>query len=239
MQRYFVKKDNEKIIIDNNDFHHIKDVMRIKDGGNIICVYDNKSFLCEINYFNNSYQINEIKEITKDVELPKKVILYQALIKNDKFDLVIQKATELGASDIVPTIFSRSVVKVEENKKDNKLIRYEKIAKEACEQSHRQIIPNIRDFENVMNIKLDENTLGLMAYEANGDYKSFYNVLQDVEKYQNIAIVVGPEGGFAPNEVAYLEKIGFKNISLGKRILRSETASMFALSIVSHYLEGK
>ena len=239
MQRYFVRKENEKLILDSNDFHHIKDVMRIKDGGNIICVYDNKSFLCEIHYSNSQYQITEIEEITKDVELPKKVILYQALIKNDKFDLVIQKATELGASDIVPTVFARSVVKVEENKKDNKLIRYEKIAKEACEQSHRQVIPNIRDFINVCKITLDENTLGLMAYENNGDYKSFYNALENVGNYQNIAIVVGPEGGFAPNEVEYLKKIGFKSISLGKRILRSETASMYALSVVSHYLEGK
>lgn len=239
MQRYFVSKMNDNFVLENNDLHHVKDVMRIKDGGNIICVYNNKSFLCEIRYSNQNYHINIIEEITKDVELPKRVTLYQAVIKNDKFDLIIQKATELGASDIVPTIFSRSVVKVEDNKKDNKLIRYQKIAKEACEQSHRQVIPNIHDFENVLKISLDSQTLGLIAYENNGDFKSFSKNLENLENYTNVAIVVGPEGGFAPNEVEYLKKIGFKSISLGKRILRSETASMYALSIVSHYLEGK
>ena len=121
MQRYFVKKENEKIVLSSQDLHHIKDVMRIKSNGQIVCVFDNASYLCKIEYDNDSYDVKIIEEITKDVELPKDVILYQALIKNDKFDLVIQKATELGVSMIYPTIFSRSVVKVEKDKMDKKL----------------------------------------------------------------------------------------------------------------------
>lgn len=238
MQRYFVKKENDKFILSESDFHHIKNVMRMKNNDEMICVYDNHSFLCAINYINNSYEIKILNEITKDVELNKQVILYQALIKNDKFDLVMQKATELGVSDIVPTIFSRSVVKVDDNKKDNKLVRYERIVKEACEQSHRQIMPKIHQYINVKNITLDEDTLGLIAYENNGDFSSFYNSLKDVENYKKIAIVIGPEGGFSDDEVKYLTSIGFKNVSLGKRILRSETASMYALSVIAFYLEG-
>ena len=239
MQRYFVSKENENFILSNSDFHHVKDVMRIKNDGQLICVYENKSYLCSINYFENGYKINVIEEITKDVELNKKVILYQAVIKNDKFDLVIQKATELGVTDIVPTIFSRSVVKVDDSKKDNKLNRYEKIVKEACEQSHRLVLPVIHNYQKVKTIKLDEDTLGLIAYENNGDYASFKNALLDVDKYNKVAIVIGPEGGFSNDEVDYLVKNGFKNISLGKRILRSETASMYALSVIANYLEGK
>ena len=238
MQRYFVSKENEKFVLNSNDFHHIKDVMRIKSNGNIICICDNHSYLCSIEYDNSSYDIKIIEEITKDVELTKDVILYQALIKNDKFDLVIQKATELGVTDIVPTAFSRSVVKVEKEKQESKINRYNKIVKEACEQSHRQILPVIHPYIDVKKIKLDEDTLGLIAYENNGNYHSFYEALKDINNYRKIAIVIGPEGGFSDDEVSYLKNEGFKSISLGKRILRSETASMYALSVIGYYLEG-
>ena len=239
MQRYFVEKINEKFILSDSDFHHIKNVMRVKNNENIVCVFDNHSYLCKINYTATSYELEVVEEISKDVELTKQVILYQALIKNDKFDLVIQKSTELGVSKIVPTIFSRSVVKVDESKKDNKLSRYEKIVKEACEQSRRQSLPFIDNYIKVKSIKLDDDTLGLIAYENNGDYKSLSNALNELDKYKKVAIVIGPEGGFSDDEVAYLQSIGFKNVSLGKRILRSETASMFLLSVIAHYIEGR
>ena len=239
MQRYFVSKVNDKFVLSDNDFHHIKNVMRIKNNDHIVCVYDNHSYICQINYIANNYELNIIEEITKDVELNKQVILYQALIKNDKFDLVIQKSTELGVSTIVPTVFSRSVVKVDDSKKDNKLFRYEKIVKEACEQSRRQSLPFIDNYTKVKNIKLDDDTLGLIAYENNGDYKSLSNALNELDKYNKVAIVIGPEGGFSEDEVSYLQSIGFKNVSLGKRILRSETASMYLLSVLAFYIEGK
>ena len=239
MQRYFVNKENDTFTLSSSDLHHVKDVMRIKNDGKIICVYNNQSYLCSINYFDNDYKINVIEEITKDVELNKQVILYQALIKNDKFDLVMQKATELGVTDIVPTIFSRSVVKVDDSKKDNKLSRYEKIVKEACEQSHRLVLPTIHNYQKVKTIKLDEDTLGLIAFENNGDYASFLHALEAINNYKKVAIVIGPEGGFSMDEVKYLEAQGFKNISLGKRILRSETASMYALSVLAFYLESR
>ena len=101
------------------------------------------------------------------------------------------------------------------------------------------VLPNIHSYQKVKTIKLDEDTLGLIAYENNGDYASFNNALKDIDNYNKIAIVIGPEGGFSNDEVEYLVKIGFKNISLGKRILRSETASMYALSVISFYLESR
>lgn len=239
MQRYFVKKEKNKLILNESDLHHIKNVMRIKSDDKIICILNNQSYLCKINYDETTYDIKIIEEISKDVELPKEIILYQALIKNDKFDFVIQKASELGVSKIVPTIFSRSIIKITENKKDNKIIRYQKIAKEACEQSHRQIIPEISNYLDVKNITLDNDTLGLIAYENNGDYLSFYKNLMNLQSYLKIALVIGPEGGFSEDELNYLKGIGFKSISLGKRILRSETASLYALSVLAYNLEGR
>ena len=237
MQRYFVKKLEDNFILQDNDFHHIKNVMRIKNHGHIICVFENKSYLCEITYDANNYQIKIIEEQTADVELEKKIILYQALIRNEKFDLVVQKACELGVSEIYPTIFERSVVKIDNDKKDNKLLRYNKIIKEACEQSHRQTLPTFNSYINVLDITLDENTLGLIAYENENEHCSFHNALNNLNDYDKVAIVIGPEGGFSKKEVECLLKKGFKSISLGKRILRSETASLYALSVLAYKIE--
>ena len=238
MQRYFVKKVNEQFQLLENDFHHIKDVMRIKDKGEIICIYNEQSYLCQIRYLNHSYKIEMIKELNQNTELCKKVILYQALIKNDKMDFIVQKATELGVSDFYPTIFSRSVIKVDKDKEDSKRNRYEKIAKEACEQSHRQVLPNIHTPISIKDIILEENTLGLMAYENNQIKNSFSCALKNLSHYDKIAVIIGPEGGFSENEVQSLIEKGFQSISLGKRILRSETAALYTLSVIAYYLEG-
>ncbi|MDY2888177.1 MAG: RsmE family RNA methyltransferase [Candidatus Caccosoma sp.] len=238
MQRYFVSKKNDKFILTDLDLHHIKDVMRIKSNGEIICVYDNKSYLCTITYNNSAYDIKIINERDNDVELSKDVILYQAVIKNEKFDLVVQKSCELGVKEIVPTIFERSVVKIDNKNIENKLNRYNKIIKEACEQSHRQVLANIKPFINVKDIKEDDDTLKIMAYENNNDKHSLKNVLNKIDNYKKIAIVIGPEGGFTIDEVNYLLSVGFISVSLGKRILRSETASIALLAIIASYLEG-
>ncbi|MCI5746101.1 MAG: 16S rRNA (uracil(1498)-N(3))-methyltransferase [Erysipelotrichaceae bacterium] len=239
MQRYFVDCINNNLILKESDFHHIKDVMRIKDNGEIICVFNNQSYLCKIHYVNDGYEISIVSNVTKDVELPKRIHLYQALIKNDKFDLVVQKATELGVSDIHPTIFSRSIVKISNDNEESKLARYYKICKEACEQSHRQVIPNIHHFIKVCDIFHGEKTLKIVAYEKKEDDNLFYRTLEKINDYEDVAVVIGPEGGFEKSEIEELEKNGFICVSLGKRILRSETASLYVLSIIAHYLERK
>ena len=239
MQRYFVEKELNQFRLKDGDFHHIKNVMRIKSGEQIICIFEHQSFLCTIFYKENDYEIKIIKPISLNVELNKPVILYQALIKNDKFDFIIQKACELGVYDIYPTIFSRSVVKVEKDKIESKLVRYNRIIKEACEQSHREVLATIHPYINIKDIQLDENTLGIVAYEKENIESSFLNVLKSSEDYEKIAIIIGPEGGFSEDEINYLLKHNFKCVSLGKRILRSETAAIYALSVIGFYLEGK
>ncbi len=236
MQRYFVTKENEKFILLDNDFHHIKDVMRLKNNDQIICIYDKKSYLCTISFDSTSYNINIIKEVTVDNEFKEKIILYQALIRNEKFDLVIQKATELGVSEIYPTICQRSIIKINNEKEEAKIKRYNKIIKEACEQSHRQEMAICHNYLNLNQIRIDNDTLGLIAYENEANYNSLNVVLKNIKDYKKIAIVIGPEGGFSFDEVQYLLNMGFQSVSLGKRILRSETASLYLLSILNYVL---
>ncbi len=238
MQHYFVKKENNNFRFNYNDFHHVKDVMRLKNNDEIICIFENKSFLCNILYTNNDYKINVIKELENDNELPIDIILYQALIKNDKFDLIIQKACELGVKEIYPLITSRSVVKIDKDNLNKKIMRYEKIVKEAAEQSTRLVCPSINEPINIKDIEIEKDTLPIIAYEKDQNVFSLQNILKDVKSYKKVAIVIGPEGGFSIEEINMLLNKGFKEVSLGKRILRAETASFFAISIISHYIEG-
>ena len=239
MQRYFIKKCEDKYRLQDGDFHHVKDVMRIKSGENIICILDGVSYMSTINYRNDDYEIILGDVLSNDNELNKKVIMYQALIKNDNFDFIIQKATELGVTDFYPVIFKRSVVKVNKDNYNSKLERYKKIIKEASEQSRRNVQMKIHNFIDVCNIKLHENELGLFAYENNKDKKALAKALDNIDKYESISYIVGPEGGFENSEVEYLERAGFLNVSLGNRIFRSETASIFGLSLIVHYIEGR
>lgn len=238
MQHYFVDKINDSFILKDNDFHHVKNVMRIKNMQEIVCIYDSRKYLCQIEYVASSYQIHVLHELKNSTELNKDIILYQALIKNDKFDFVIQKATELGVSKIVPTICKRSIIKVDKNNSLNKINRYQKIIKEASEQSTRSIQPTIDNFIDLKDIELDKDTLGLVAYEKDDDMKSLHNELTSLNEYQKVAIVIGPEGGFEKDEVELLIKKGFHVVSLGNRILRSETASLASIAIIAHYIES-
>lgn len=239
MQRYFVTEKNGQLELQAGDEHHIKNVMRLKNKDQVICLCNGKSYLCEINDRDQKICLRIVEELKQDTELSKELILYQAVIKNDHFDLVVQKATELGVKQIVPTICERSVVKVDNEKTENKkLMRYEKIVKEASEQSHRNDLCTISPYCQLKKISLPKDTLGLLAFEGNGNIHSFPEALKLLPQYEKIAVIVGPEGGFTKEEVHYLQSIGFINISLGKRILRSETASLYALSVLAFYLEG-
>ena len=178
--------------------------------------------------------IKIIKKLDEDSELKNHVTLYYCLSKGDKNDLVIQKATELGVKRIVLVSSKRCVVKYDNKNVDKKLERFKKIAKEASEQSHRLLIPDIEgplDLKKLDKVIQEKNLL--VAYEGNKDDKAFY-INKDID---SIGILIGPEGGLDLEEIKYLNNIGFINISLGKRILRTETAAIYALSVISNILE--
>ena len=235
MQRYFVNGDINNIIFLEQDIFHIQKVMRNKLKDHIEIVLNENAYLAEIDNI-NPLHVHIIEPILKEVELEKELVLFFPLTKSDKAELVIQKASELGASKIVFYRCQRCVIKLDQDSFNKKLNRYLAIAKEASEQCHRNKILNIEGVINLKDINkymLDRN---YVAYELEAGKTS--NLFMELTKEnKSTSFIVGPEGGFEKEEVEYLIKQGFKCISLGKRILRCETAAIYSLSIASFMLE--
>lgn len=249
MQRYFVDAENwtedEVKLIDNA--HHIMRVMRFEIGDSIICVHPNgKVALCKISALNERehyVKATIVEWIDSSAELPVKVTVLQSLPKGSKLDFVIQKGTELGATKFVLYESDRSVVKWNAKKRQNRIQRYEKIAQEASEQSGRNIVPKVVFSDNVEKFLQDESlasVVKLLAYEEEAKhnrYTSLYKELSMVKKGEAIVINIGPEGGFSDDEVAMFKNYGFTPVRLGKRILRTETAALYALASISYHFE--
>ena len=235
MQRYFVSLINEKIVFSEQDIFHIQKVMRNKVGDEIEIVYDNHAFLVAIDSL-NPLNVHIVNPILNDSELPHDLVLFFPLTKSDKIELVIQKATEIGATKIYLYRANRSVVKLDNDAFNKKLDRFVKIAKEASEQCHRLVVPEISGVLNVKDIKDHLSDFNLVAYELDaGKTSSFYDELERIDG--SISFIVGPEGGFEEYEIKALEEIGFKRVSLGKRILRMETAAIYGLSVIASFME--
>ncbi len=244
MQKYFISDDdfkNNKITSD--DVFHISNVMRYKAGDKILIGNNKKVFLAKINEITKSYVTYEIiEEKIGNTELPVFISIYQGYPKGDKLDDIIKNSTELGVSEIIPTLMKRSVFKLEEKKKDSKLTRFRKIAKEAAEQSERLIIPKIPDIISLKQIDFSKYDYKILCYEENArnnELKAFKNIIKQLKENDKVAIVIGPEGGIDETELNYLLSQGFIPASLGPRILRTETAPLYALSAISYELELK
>lgn len=233
MQRYFSHSINEySFILENKDIHHIKNVMRLKKGDKIEVVYDNITYLCQIEQLDN-FQIKIIEKMNEDKKIDCEIILAVSLIKEQKYDLVLQKATELGVNTIIPLNMERCVVKIDDKKFLKKKERWQSIVKEAAEQSKRTDIPQITDIMNIkdlQNIKADAK----IVLSTKKDKKLLNCYLQNLPFCAKIIIVVGPEGGITEKEENYLNEIGFESISLGSRIMRAETASIYITSIINY-----
>ena len=236
MQRYFatIKKD-ETVALTKEDEHHVLHVMRMKKGDEIEVVDNERLFLCRIDS-TNPLTISVIHEIANDVEINEDVTLLFALSKGDKNDLVIQKATELGVRKIALINSERTVVKYDNKDVAKKLERFQKIMKEASEQSHRLVVPELLGIFHLKELPKEVfSELNYVAYEKEAQNVS--DSFPDFAKGKSITIAVGPEGGFSEEEIQRLIKLGFKTTSLGKRILRAETAAIYALSVIGYLLE--
>lgn len=243
MQRYFLNTNGDLHqqyqIAHKDDVHHIKNVMRQNINDQFIINFDNAVMVGEITEITDKITFHTIEQLDIQTELPVQITIASGLLKNDKYEWMIQKATELGATQFMPFISDRTIIKVDEKKMHKKIERFEKIVKEAAEQSYRQVIPNI---EFVKNSKVLVDVLStfdhvFIAYEEvakSGETKSFVNALNSVEQGQSICIIFGPEGGLTEQEVAMF---GGQTIGLGPRILRAETAPLYALSAMSYRLE--
>lgn len=248
MPKFFITNknilDNNKISIKDEDFNHIKNVLRknIDDELNICNLDDNKNYLCKITKIEDGQILMKIeKELESNSESNIDVTIYQGLPKAEKMELIIQKSTELGAKEIVPTIMKRCVVKVDDKDKIKKIARWQKISEVAAKQSGRDKITNIEKFENINNIceniKIYDAVLLAYEDERNNSIKTEIQKLKSLNKDKlKLAIVIGPEGGLDIEEVKVLKENGAKVITLGKRILRTETVSLTMLSILMYEL---
>lgn len=237
MQRYFGSVIDGHVLLSEDDAFHLLKVNRSKVHEKIEVVSDGMTFLCEIIGL-KPLNIVVIEKINEVRELPCDIILACALLKGDKLDYVLQKATELGVSEIVLLYSKRVIVKKDNYSNAHKLERFHRILKEASEQSHRTKIPLLYrtlDINELDQIKAD---IKLIAYEeVAGSTKSFTSQINKAKKGDKIVIVIGPEGGFEESEVKTAMDFGYTPISLGRRILRAETASIYSLSVIASMLE--
>lgn len=237
MQRYFGKIIGKQVLLSDDDIHHLTHVMRCKVGDQVEIVDDGMLYLAEVTHF-RPLEIDVVRRLRENNELSVKIVLVACLIKGEKMDFVLQKATELGVHEIVLLESSRTIVKFKRDDKNVKLNRFRKILKEAAEQSRRTFIPRLNNVYSFANLKDVEADVKIIAYEGEeGPTTSFNNIVNKIKPGQTVAVLVGPEGGFSETEVEYAERLKYKKVSLGRRILRAETASIYALSVIANKLE--
>jgi len=239
MQRYFGRVFEKQAILEEDDVFHLTRVMRAKPKDRIEVVSDGIVYLCEIRAF-KPLEIAVIKKLNENNELDAKVILIASLIKGDKMDFVLQKATELGVGEIVLLQTERTVVRLRNDDRDVKMIRFNRILKEAAEQSKRTQIPILHRVVDLHHLRKIDADIKMIAYEGmEGSTEAFNKIVHSIKKGQKVAILIGPEGGFSEEEVEIAKKAGYKKVGLGRRILRAETASLYALSVIADFLERK
>ncbi|HJV44607.1 MAG TPA: 16S rRNA (uracil(1498)-N(3))-methyltransferase [Bacillota bacterium] len=245
MQRYFVKQEQfdkplAKVTINGEDVGHIVKVMRSSVGDRFItCDENGECYLSRIIELDKERVICTLEEkIEEDRELPVRVTIAQGLPKGDKMDLIIQKGTELGAHAFIPFSSSRTIVQLDEKKEQKRLERWGKIAKEAAEQSHRGFIPHIKRISSLRQIfaSASQYDLALIAYE-NEKTTPLSQPLQKITAGARILLIIGPEGGFAEEEVKQAMCHRIEPVMLGRRILRTETAGLYGLSCISYDFE--
>jgi 16S rRNA (uracil1498-N3)-methyltransferase len=241
MNRFFVNREqilNDEIQILGKDVKHIKDVLRLKTKDNIEIVCEEKTYVCEISDITS----NMVKALIIDSfygknEPPIHIALYQGVAKGNKMDFIIQKVTEIGVKEIYPVITERTIVKIKDVKKEqNKVERWNAIAEEAAKQSKRDILPivkNVLKFSEMIDILKHEANI-IVPYEMEESY-GLKKALEKVNS-RKINIIIGPEGGFEEDEIIALKKIKGQVVTLGPRILRTETAGLVTSSIVLYEL---
>lgn len=250
MQRYFVEQsilDNEgTIYLTGEQFHHITRVMRMKVGHQVYLVDTNQqTVIAEVTeILSEQVALKQVAVVKEQNELPVEVTLFIGLPKGDKFDLIAQKATELGARYIVPVATRYAVTKWTENKVAKKIARLQKICQQAAEQSHRRIVPEVLPLQSVkkMNEHIGAYHHFIIAYEdvaKEGQHKELRRVYEKLQADEKVAYFFGPEGGLHPEEVQLLNEnnVNVHICSLGPRILRAETAPLYALASLSYALE--
>lgn len=244
MYRFFVEKyqiHDGRVDITGEDVNHIRNVLRMRPGEEVlISTGDEWEYTCAIERLEEDRVILRVEDASRPGrELASKIWLFQCLPKSDKMETVIQKAVELGAYTVVPVASSRCVVKLDERRAAQKAVRWNAIAEAAAKQSKRLIIPEVRGvmrFRDALEAAADLD-VKLIPYERQDGMEGTRKILNAIRPGQSAAVMIGPEGGFDDAEVQLAREHGFEPVTLGKRILRTETAGMTMLSILMYLLE--
>ena len=243
MYNFFVSENQKldnKYVITGTDFNHIKNVLRMSVGDTFLVSENGVSNLCEIEDFIEDSVIAKItRENYNDTNLPIKIYLFQGLPKGDKMELIIQKTVELGVEGIIPVEMNRCVVKLDDKKKKSKVSRWQTISESAAKQSKRNTIPEINDvltYKQAME-KAKEMDVFLVPYESKNGMEDTKTALSQIKNGMSVGILIGPEGGFDEKEVELAFENGGKVVSLGKRILRTETAAITSVSMCMLHAE--
>lgn len=245
MYQFFVEDTqvgDSAVTIEGSDVNHIRNVLRMKCGERVrISTQSGQNYFCEIaELAEGMVRADILEECAQGTELPNKIYLFQGLPKNDKMELIIQKAVELGAYEIIPVAMKNCVVKLDDKKAVSKVNRWQEIAKSAAKQSKRSLIPAV---QMPMPYKLaieaaKELDVVLVPYENERGMAATREAIEAVRPGQSIGIFIGPEGGFADAEIALAKELDMQLVSLGKRILRTETAGLATLSILMYHIEA-
>ena len=234
---------DELLTITGPEVNHIRNVMRLKPGEEISVSIggDGKEYRYGIESYTEDSVLCRLRFVKdKEVELPVKVLLFQGLPKADKMDLIVQKAVELGAAEIIPVSMERCVVKLDVGKAAKKTARWQTIAESAASQSRRSIIPRVlapMSMKEAVEYAKEQTEVRVIPYELQEDDGSVKQYLESLKEGESVSIFIGPEGGFAPGEVELAKEAGIRPISLGRRILRTETAGLAILSWLIYILE--
>lgn len=237
MQRYFVKlKNNDLFKITGDDYHHIVNVMRMKEDSHIEISYKQELYLSKIKKItNNEVLVKPIKKLIEDNDLKVNLIIAQAIVKEDKFATILKMGTQLGVKRFIPLILTYNVIKIDTLKINHKVTRWQKICKEASEQSKRETMPVV---DKPINLTELIKILGQHKWICSTDKTAplIKNLLSKIKENDTIVIVIGPEGGFTHHEENLLSANQFTKVSLGKRILRTETVSLVVASMINYEL---
>ena len=246
MYRFFVEPSqirDKRIVITGSDVNHIRNVLRMKIGEEIAVSngIDNREYRCGIEAYTEDEVICTLRFIKEDgVELPSRIYLFQGLPKADKMELIVQKAVELGVYEVIPVAAARCVVRLDDRKAEARVSRWQGIAEAAAKQSRRAVIPCVHgvmgmreavDYARQMDVRL-------IPYELAEDMEHTKELIRSIRAGQSVAVMIGPEGGFAEDEIRLAVQAGVEPVRLGRRILRTETAGMAVLSWLMYHLES-
>jgi 16S rRNA (uracil1498-N3)-methyltransferase len=245
MYQFFVDPSQiqgKKITIIGSDVNHIRNVLRMKIGDEIAVSngVDGREYRCGIVAFAEDEIVCELRFIKEDgVELASEIYLFQGLPKADKMELIVQKAVELGVHEVIPVAAKRCVVKLDAKKAAAKVSRWQGIAEAAAKQSKRALIPQVHD---VMTMReaiayAGDMDVKLIPYELADDMEHTRQLIESVQPGQKVAVFIGPEGGFEESEIQEAQAAGTLPVTLGRRILRTETAGLVVLSWLMYRLE--